>query len=122
MTKVKKTAGKRCKGTCVKPLIRDRYKNNTERLYAQQLEMRKKAGEILDYRYEELRLVMANNTSYTPDFLVVFEDHFEIHEVKGFWRPQARVKIKACARQFPWFRFIAIQYKKKQWRIEEFSP
>jgi len=106
----------------MRPLEQQQKMNKTEARYAQQLELRKRAGEIVDYKFEPFRLILANNTSYCPDFLVVRKDHFEIHEVKGFWRDDARVKIKVAARQFPWFAFIAIQYKKKEWHYEEFKP
>jgi hypothetical protein len=46
-----------------------------------------------------------------------------MHEVKGFWTDDARVKIKVAADLYP-FRFIAAQaLPKKQgggWKIEEF--
>jgi len=122
-TKKQMNCRSKLRGTRVKPILKNNQKmNKTEAAYAQLLELRKRAGEIVEYRFEPFRLILANNTSYTPDFLVVFEDHFEIHEVKGFWRDDARVKIKVAARTFPWFQFIAIQYKKKQWHYESFNP
>jgi hypothetical protein len=106
----------------MKPITTVNRMNKTESRYAMMLELRKQAGEIIDYKYEPFKLVLAFNTLYIPDFLVVFKDHFEIHEVKGFWRDDARVKIKVAARAFPWFRFIAVQYKQKHWQYEEFKP
>ena len=47
----------------------------------------------------------------------------EIHETKGHWEDDARVKIKVAATLFP-FRFFAItqgrKEKKGQWIFEEF--
>ena len=40
--------------------------------------------------------VYKRQTYYNPDYLVIYPGHFEIHEVKGFWRDDARVKIKVC--------------------------
>jgi len=39
-------------------------------------------------------------------------------ELKGFWTEHAGVKIKVTASLYP-FRFVAVQYKKKQWVFEE---
>ena len=95
--------------------------NRTEREYSFILESRKRAGEIVDYRFEAITLKLANNTRYTPDFYVLFEDRIELHEVKGgFWRDDARVKIKVAAAMFPEFAFIAALNKKKQWIFVEF--
>ena len=41
----------------------------------------------------------------------------EFHEVKGFWRDDARVKIKTAADKFP-FVFIAAKQTKTGWEIE----
>ena len=43
----------------------------------------------------------------------------EMHEVKGFWREDARLKIKVAAEQFP-FRFVAVTKSKDGWATEEF--
>ena len=42
--------------------------NKTESAYCQHLELRKRAGEIAWYRFEGIKLRLANNTFYTPDF------------------------------------------------------
>ena len=93
--------------------------NKTEQAYAAHLEMRKRAGEIADYRFEGLKLRLAEKTFYTPDFLVIAE-HVECHEVKGHWEDDARAKIKVAAHQFPWFKFIAIQRRAGRWVVEVF--
>ena len=43
----------------------------------------------------------------------------EIHEVKGFWMDDARVKIKVASEMFP-FRFVAVTRKAGRWEAEEF--
>jgi hypothetical protein len=47
----------------------------------------------------------------------------EVHEVKGFWEDDARVKVKVAASLFP-FRFIAVTAIAKKhgggWKVEEF--
>lgn len=102
------------------PLKKESKMNKTEAEYASILESLKKSDEIKDYRFEEIKFRLANSTFYTPDFLVIYEDRFEIHEVKGFWRDDARVKIKVAAKQFPWFRFISASKKGKGWIFERF--
>jgi len=104
-----------------------------EKLYADQvLEERKRRGEIVSYRYEALKLRLAANTFYTPDFVVTFDDHIELHETKGFWEEDARIKIKVAAAMYPEFVFIGVEYKKreedrkvrgapKHWHYEAFS-
>ena len=94
--------------------------NKLETRYAGVLAERKYAGEIIRYSFEKLKFKLAKRTFYTPDFLVVLPTHIEIHEVKGFWEEDARVKIKVAAENFPEFKFVAVQWKKKQWIYEEF--
>ncbi|HHU8883863.1 TPA: DUF1064 domain-containing protein, partial [Escherichia coli] len=40
--------------------------NKTESAYCQHLELRKRAGEIVWYRFEGIKLRLADNTFYTP--------------------------------------------------------
>ena len=94
--------------------------NKLETRYAYYLELFKIAHEILDYKYEAIKFRLAKKTWYTPDFLVVKKDRFEIHEVKGFWEPHARVKIKVVAEMYPYFLFKAMQFKNNQWVEEGF--
>lgn len=98
------------------------YASSTERAYAALLEQRLRAGEIKAWLYEPWRLLLADRTTYTPDFLVITTENFlECHEVKGFWRDDARVKIKVASRQHPYLRFLAVTLKKKQWTYEEIN-
>lgn len=99
---------------------RDGEMNGTESSYASYLEMRKRAGDVRGYYFESLKLKLAKNTHYTPDFLVEMQDgSIEIHEVKGFWRDDARVKIKIAARLFPMFKFVAVRKVRKTWSFEK---
>lgn len=98
--------------------------NKTEQAYAQSLEARKAAGGILWYRFEGIKLRLADNTFYSPDFVVMLADGtLECHEVKGFWQDDARVKIKVAADQYP-MRFIAVKVRTRKngggWDTEEF--
>ena len=98
--------------------------NKTEAAYAALLEQRKQAGEILWYTFEGIKLRLADNTFYSPDFAVMgVGGELSMHEVKGFWRDDARVKIKVAAELYP-FQFIAVQPRAKKhggsWEEEEF--
>lgn len=98
--------------------------NKTETAYAAVLEQEKQAGEILWYRFEGVKLRLADNTFYSPDFFVMRASGLlEAHEVKGHWQDDARAKIKIAADQYP-FRFIAVKVRAKKdgggWAVEEF--
>jgi hypothetical protein len=98
--------------------------NKTEAAYECFLRDAQSLGDILWYRFEGLKLRLADNTFYTPDFAVMASDGvMECHEVKGFWRDDARAKIKIAAEQYP-FRFKAVQALAKKhgggWKVELF--
>lgn len=99
--------------------------NKTERAYSQLLELRKAAGEVLWWKYQGVKLRLADNTFYTPDFDVVVADGgMEMHEVKGHWLDDARVKIKVAADLYP-FVFRAMRPRAKKhgggWEEETFA-
>lgn len=76
--------------------------------------------------FEAVTLILADDLRYTPDFLVIAEDHVvELHETKGFWREDAKLKIRMAARLFPWFRFKAFRKLPKAqgggWAVEYFG-
>lgn len=98
--------------------------NKTEAAYAAVLEQEKQAGQILWYRFEGVKLRLADNTFYSPDFFVMRASGLlEAHEVKGHWQDDARAKIKIAADQYP-FRFVAVKVRAKKdgggWAVEEF--
>lgn len=99
--------------------------NKTEKAYDNELNNRLFLGDILWYKFDGMKFRLADNTFYTPDFAVMLSDgQIEIHEVKGFWQDDARVKIKVAADMYP-FRFIAVKAKTKKsgggWEIESFD-
>lgn len=97
------------------------HMNKLEEAYGEHLKLQEHAGHVAWYAYEPIKLRLANNTFYTPDFWVMRPDgEMEVHEVKGFWEDDARVKIKVAAAIYP-FRFIAVTKGKEGWRVEEFS-
>lgn len=99
--------------------------NKGEAAYAAHLELLKHAGEVLWYRFEGLKLRLADNTFYTPDFAVMTADCvIECHEIKGVWQDTGRAKIKIAADLYP-FRFRAFRTRAKKhgggWQEEDFS-
>jgi hypothetical protein len=92
--------------------------NKLETSYRDYLDGLKLSGEILDYIYEGITFRLAARTTYTPDFIVIRPECIEIHEVKGFWRDDGRVKWKTAAAKYPWFRFVGVQRRKNQWVFE----
>jgi hypothetical protein len=95
--------------------------NRTEAAYAQRLELQRQAGEVVWFKFEAVKLRLADATFYSPDFAVMLSDGtLEMHEVKGFWEDDARVKIKVAASLFP-FRFVALTAKRGTWQIEDFG-
>ena len=99
--------------------------NKTEAAYAQHLELQRLAGELLWYRFEAIKLRLATKTFYTPDFAVISRDGVvQLHEVKGHWEDDARVKIKVAAEMYPFFRFLAVQKRRQRdgggWKVETF--
>jgi len=99
--------------------------NKTEKAYSDYLSQLLMVGDIAWFQFEGVKLRLADKTFYTPDFAVMTSTGLlEMHEVKGFWRDDARVKIKVAAEHFP-FRFIAIQAAPKSrgggWKVEVFE-
>lgn len=99
-------------------------RNKTEAAYEERLKLLQQSGEVLWFKFEGIKLRLADNTNYTPDFAVMQKSgQIEMHEVKGFWRDDARAKIKIAADLYP-FRFLAVKAKPKKegggWDVEEF--
>ncbi len=95
--------------------------NRLESLYAQQLEARKRSGEIAWYSYEAVKLRLAVKTFLTVDFFVMLAGgELEAHEVKGFLEDDAAVKLKVAAAMYP-FRFFLCRRPNKAtgWVIQE---
>lgn len=98
--------------------------NKTEAAYATLLQQRLNAGEVAWFKFEGMKLRLADNTFYSPDFAVMLATgDLEQHEVKGFWQEDARAKIKIAAAMYP-FRFVAVKVRSRKqgggWEMEEF--
>jgi hypothetical protein len=95
--------------------------NRTEAKYAAELELRRQAGKVAWFKFEGVKLRLADATFYSPDFAVMLSDGtLEMHEIKGFWQDDARVKVKVAAAMYP-FRFVALTHKRGAWQLEDFG-
>jgi hypothetical protein len=98
--------------------------NKTEAAYNDFLTGLLRAGEVQWFKFEAVKLRLADNTFYTCDFCVLPRGGIlEMHEVKGFWQDAGRIKIKVAASLYP-FKFVAVTAKKVKdgggWKREEF--
>lgn len=94
--------------------------NKLEAEYAERLKDEIQLGSIAWFSFDAIKLRLAASCFYTPDFIVINGcSEIEVHEVKGHWEDDARVKIKVAAAQFP-FRFKALTKKKGIWIEEAF--
>lgn len=97
--------------------------NKGEIEYSKHLALKVASNQIQDFKFEPFKLRLADNTFYTPDFVVVTADGFEIHEVKGgkykkrtdgsversYWcEEDAKIKVKVAAETFWWFKFFIV--------------
>lgn len=93
--------------------------NKTEKLYSEHLELLKHRGDIQWWHFEGMKFRLADLTFYTPDFNIMKADgHLVMHEIKGFWQEDAKVKIKVAASMYP-FEFIVVKKGKMGiWNLE----
>ena len=97
--------------------------NGLEKRYGAHLDIRKAVGEIISWKFEPIKLKLAQSTFYNIDFLLWMSNgSIELHEAKGHWEDDSRVKIKVAAQLFPEFKFVAVQWDKARgdWKFEEF--
>ncbi len=88
--------------------------NRLETAYSAELELRRRAGDVLWFAWEAMKLRLADKTFLTPDFAVVNRDgEIEFHECKGFMEDDAAVKLKVAASMFP-CRFLLVRARAKR--------
>jgi hypothetical protein len=99
------------------------FESKLEARYADYLWQQQLAGVLHAYWYQPFSLRLAARTMYTPDFLVQGVDGtLHVHEVKGFWRDDARVKWKVAAALHPYLLFHAITWNHQQgWQCETYG-
>jgi hypothetical protein len=100
--------------------LRTGQMNKTEAAYASYLEGLKVAREIHWYKFEGLKLRLADKTFYTADFVVITNKGLvELHEVKGFMTEDANVKIKVAADMYPFIFKLIRKGKGGLWDVKE---
>ena len=94
--------------------------NKTERARAIDLEAMKRAGLIVAWWYEKWTFKLADDLRYTPDFVIQKPNGaLEVEEVKGFWRDDARAKVRIFVELYP-FPVRAYTKAKHGWDVETF--
>ena len=93
--------------------------NRTEARFAREVLELWKTATGGSYFFEAIKLRLAKATFYTPDFIVFDASGATFYEVKGFWRDDARVKLKVAAEMFPWFKFVVVKATRRGWLFEE---
>lgn len=97
--------------------------NKTERLWWDHLVAGAKLGLWSWLGCKCITLKLADDTRYTPDAWALTPGGvLQAFEVKGFWRDDAKVKVKVAARQFPWIRFVVVTRKDGMWNQEAVQP
>ena len=101
--------------------------NKTESEYAERLNARMLAGEILTFEFEAVKLKLADLCFYTPDFYVLNTDGtLEFIDVKGGGPidDKSIVKVKCAAEKFWQFTFAIEQKQSKKngghWKRTEY--
>jgi hypothetical protein len=102
--------------------------NKTEAAYDKHLALMQHAGEIQWRKFEGLKLRLADNTFYTPDFAVMLANgQIEMHEVKGargIFTDDAKVKVKVAAEMYPFLFVVAFPIPKNKgggWEFERYE-
>ncbi|MFM7010064.1 MAG: DUF1064 domain-containing protein [Betaproteobacteria bacterium] len=110
-------------------------RNKTEAEYEAYLTALYHAGQIDGFKFEGITLKLADNTRFTPDFIVFAADGVvELHDTKGTTKKtrsngekeavpwieeDANIKLKVCADQWP-FRVFAVFKTKEGWQRKAF--
>lgn len=112
---------------CVKSLPRPNLKasndesklNKTETAWLAELRIRN--PKFLGIQAMTFKL--GDDCRYSPDFICITQDDELIaYEVKGFFRDDAKVKIKVAARMFSWIKFVLVFKVKNGWELKDVPP
>jgi len=94
--------------------------NGLETRYSQHLDMLKATGRVQSWRFEGVKLRLARKTFLTVDFWIVIPDGLvELHDVKGLWEDDARVKMKVAAETFHEFQFVGVTHDRRAGWVQE---
>lgn len=100
--------------------------NKTEARYAQYLDTRVAAGEVVSWKFESVKIRLAKRTWLTIDFFVWMPNgSVELHEVKGrkgnryYATEDSKLKVKFAAEEYPlWIVWIVWPAKIGGWDQE----
>lgn len=101
-----------------------RYRSKLEAAYAAVLDAQKRVGQLIDWRYEEIGLRLADDVYYYPDFLLIERDAAEVYrytfdEVKGRRQGKGwelgRAKLRIAAQMHPWYTFRLVTKGASGW-------
>jgi hypothetical protein len=99
--------------------------NKTEKAYDDVLRLQMLAGEILWYKFEGIKLRLADNTFLTVDFAVLpLSGVLEMIDVKGspaIFADDAKAKMKIAADVYPFLFKVAYPVPKRDgggWKVE----
>lgn len=97
--------------------------NRTEAAYGEVLAARQASGEVVAYWFQGVTLKLGDDCRYTPDYFVMLaDDSLECHEVKGFMRDDALVKVKVAARLYPFLFRVVRKVKGGGFTIDAVKP
>lgn len=104
----------------IAPSTDEQKLNRTERAYLAYL----RARGLSWIGVQNITLKLADDCRLTCDFCYInSEGRLTLVDTKGgFWREDAKIKIKVAARQFPFITFIVAHKEKTQWREEVIKP
>lgn len=110
-------------------------RNKVEAAYEQHLDTLHKAGLIDGFKFEGIKIKLADKTFWTPDFIVFAQDGVvELHDTKGTktktradgskdktpWiEEDAKIKLKLASELFP-FRVFAVFKTPDGWQKQQF--
>lgn len=103
-------------------------RNKTELAYEEVLKALQRDGQIAWFKFEGVKLRLADNTFYTPDFAVMLDSgQMEMHEVKGarsIFADDAKVKVKVAAETYPFPFVVAFPIPKSRgggWEFDRYE-
>ncbi len=81
------------------------FRSKLEYRYAEYLQLLQETGEIQAWDYESESVILKqpyhrNKREYLPDFWVLVDGEWEIHETKGYFPPKDYTKLKMTADQY----------------------
>lgn len=98
--------------------------NKTEHRFAERLKLQEHAGEVLWWKFEAIKLIIAPNTSITVDFAVLptsgILTMIDVKGSKAIVTDDFKAKVKVAASMFPFVFQVAYPKPKGEgWIIEE---